>query len=79
MDTSSRILIDEGIMAERMGPGGNRMTTTLDLQMLIICNGKERTESQWTGLLKSADERLVVERVWKAKKGDGGIIEARLA
>ena len=79
MDSSSRILIDEGIMAERMGPEGNKLTATFDLQMLIICNGKERTEAQWKGLLKSADERLVVERVWKAKKGDSGIIEARLA
>jgi len=79
MDKSSRILIDEGIMDERMGPEGNRMTITLDLQMLIMCNGKERTEAQWTALLKSADERLVIEKVWKAKKGDSGIIEARLA
>ena len=79
MDSSSRILIDEGIMNERMGPEGNKMTITLDLQMLVMCNGKERTEAQWAALLKSADERLVIERVWRAKKGDIGIIEARLA
>ncbi|PUU82160.1 O-methyltransferase-domain-containing protein [Tuber borchii] len=79
MDSSSRILIDEGIMNERMGPEGNKMTVTLDLQMLVMCNGKERTEAQWAALLKSADERLVIERVWRAEKGDIGIIEARLA
>jgi len=79
MDSSSRILIDEGIMNERMGPEGNKRTITLDIQMLVMCNGKERTEAQWAALLKSADERLVIEKVWRAKRNDSGIVEARLA
>ena len=79
MDSSSRILIDEGIVDERMGPEGNKMTITVDLQMLVMCNGKERTEAQWAALLKSANERLVIEKVWRAKRNDSGIVEARLA
>jgi len=47
--------------------------------MLITFNSKERTEAQWEALLKSADERLIVEKVWRAKKDNTGIIEARLA
>ena len=79
MDSSSRILIDEGIMNEGMGPEGNKMTINVDLQMLVMCNGKERTEAQWAALLKGADERLVIEKVWRAKGNDSGIVEVRLA
>ena len=79
IDSSSRILIDECIMDERVGPGGDRMAIMKDLHMLTMYNGKERTEAQWAALLKSADKRLVVERVWRAKKDNTGIIEARFA
>jgi len=79
MDSSSRILIDESIMDERAGPEGDWMAIMKDLHMLVMFNGKERTEAQWAALLKSADERLVVERVWRTKKDNSGIIEARLA
>ena len=73
MDSSSRILMDE-----RAGPEGDWMAITKDLHMLVMYNGKERTEAQWAALLKSADERLVVEKVWRTKDNTG-IIEARLA
>ncbi|CUS10026.1 unnamed protein product [Tuber aestivum] len=79
MDSSSRILIDESIMSERMGPDGDRATIVKDLQMLIMLNAKERTEAQWAALLKGADERLVIEKLWRAKGNGNAIIEARLA
>ena len=79
MDSSSRILIDESIMDERVGPEGDRMAIMKDLHMLAMFNGKERTEAQWAALLKSADKRLVVERVWRSKKDNTGIIEAGFA
>ena len=66
-------------MNEGMGPEGNKMTINVDLQMLVMCNGKERTEAQWAALLKGADERLVIEKVWRAKGNDSGIVEVRLA
>ncbi|RPA91906.1 S-adenosyl-L-methionine-dependent methyltransferase [Choiromyces venosus 120613-1] len=79
MDSSSRILIDESIVDERMGPDGDKFAVIMDLQMLVMCNSKERTEAQWAALLKSTDERLVVEKVWRGKRGGTGIVEARLA
>ena len=79
MDSSSRILIDECIFDERVGPEADRASIMKDIHMLIMFNSKERTEAQWVALLKSADERLVVERVWRAKNDNTGIIEARLA
>jgi len=79
MDSSSRILIDESIMDERAGPEADWMAIMKDLHMLVVFSGKERTEAQWAALLKSADERLVVEKVWRTKKDNSGIIEARLA
>jgi len=79
MDSGSRILIDECILDERVGPEADRVSIMKDIHMLIMFNSKERTETQWAALLKSADERLVIERVWRAKKDNTGIIEARLA
>jgi len=76
---SSRILIDEYILHERVGPEGDRVAIAYDLHMLVLFNSKERTEAQWAALLKSADERLVVEKVWRPKGGGPGVVEARLA
>ena len=79
MDSSSRILIDESIMDERVGPEGDWWAINKDYLMLVMFNSKERTETQWAALLKSANERLVIEKVWKAKSRSTGIIEVRLA
>jgi len=66
-------------MDERAGPESDWMAILKDLHMLVMFNGKEKTEARWAALLKRADERLVVERVWRTKKDNTGIIEARLA
>lgn len=79
MDSNSRILIDECIMDERVGPEGDNLAIVKDYLMLIMFNSKERTEAQWAALLKSPKERLVVEKVWRANSGSAGIVEARLA
>jgi len=79
MDSSSRILIHEYIMDECVGPEGDRGAIAYDLHMLVLFNSKERTEAQWAALLKSVDERLVVEKVWGGRCCDTGIIQARLA
>ncbi|PWW72967.1 S-adenosyl-L-methionine-dependent methyltransferase [Tuber magnatum] len=79
MDSSSRILIDECILDKSMGPDYDRAAVKMDFQMLVMCNAKERTEAQWAELIKGADERLVVERLWRAKGNSTGIIEVGLA
>jgi len=66
-------------MDERVGPEGDRVSIVKDMHMLVMCNSKERTEAQWAALLQSADERLVVEKVWRSKKDNTGIVEAVLA
>ena len=62
-----------------MGPEGDWWGIIKDYIMLVVYSSKERTETQWAALLKSADERLVIEKVWKAKNHNMGIIEVRLA
>jgi len=79
MEPSSRILIDECIINERVGPEGDKLAIVKDYIMFIMFNSMERTEAQWAALLKSADERLIVEKVWRAKNGSTGIIEVRMA
>lgn len=76
IDSNSRILIDECIMDERVGLEGDNLAIVKDYLMLIMFNSKERTEAQWAALLKSADERLAVEKVWRAKSSSIGIVEA---
>ena len=66
-------------MDERVGPEGDWWGIIKDYLMLVMYNSKERTEAQWAALLKSADKRLVIEKVWKAKNRNMGIIEVRLA
>jgi len=66
-------------MSERVGPEGDKMAIVKDYIMFIMFNSKERTEAQWAALLKSTDERLFVEKVWRAKSGSTGIIEVGLA
>jgi len=79
MDSSSRILIEEYILHERVGPEADRMAVVFDIHMITLFNSKERTEAQWAALLKSADERLVIEKVWRLKAGERSIMEVRLA
>jgi len=65
-------------MDECVSPEGGRRAIAIDFHMLVMFSGKERTETQRAALLKSADERFVIERVCGVKRGDTRIIEVRL-
>ena len=76
--TKSRILIDDAIVPNFLGPESLRIFNLLDMYMLANLNGKERTEKQWRELFKATDERLVVKNIWEEKNGGhqgGRVIE----
>jgi 6-hydroxytryprostatin B O-methyltransferase len=65
MKPSTRILVFEGIMAE-FGEVTNaqmRITRSVDLMMLSLLNGKERTKENWMQLVENADPKLTVKNI----------------
>jgi hypothetical protein len=69
----SKILLNEYILPDT---GASPLPIGLDLSMMVMHAGIERTESQWTALLEKAG--LTVIKFWYPE-GDGeGIIEAEL-
>ena len=45
-----------------MGQTGaiTRLNTSIDMQMMAVLNGRERTREEWVRLFKDADERFVL-------------------
>ena len=75
MDVNSRLLIDE-IVLEDVGESIGRVE--MDILMLLLCNGGERSLRQWEGLLASATPSLRILKVWNAPGEQQSIIEAAL-
>lgn len=71
----SKLLITEFVLADT---GTALFPATLDVQMMGLHAGMERSEKQWRALLEEAG--LEVVRIWGEGKGRGGeaVIEARL-
>ncbi|KAL8747491.1 MAG: hypothetical protein Q9190_000658 [Brigantiaea leucoxantha] len=70
----SKVLISEFILQDdraRLFPAA------LDVQMMALHAGMERSESQWRSLLASAG--LSVSGIWQKLPGGEGVIEAMLA
>jgi hypothetical protein len=70
----SRLLIHEWILPD-VGCGFNE--AVVDLIMMQVCDGMERTESQWHELLRKTGFKI--EKIWRADVGTIGVIEAVLA
>ena len=70
----SRLLINELIVPLE---GGGLFLTHSDLNMMSICAGMERTETQWKQLLASAG--LQIEKIWTGPGETESIIEAVVA
>ncbi|KAL8956946.1 MAG: hypothetical protein Q9183_006183 [Haloplaca sp. 2 TL-2023] len=72
----SKLLINEFIIPD---VGASDFITAVDLTMMMMSGGMERTESQWRKLLASAG--LEIERIWSTN-GEGqeteSVIEATL-
>lgn len=71
----SKLLIFEYILPD---VGAALFPSLLDINMLVLLNGMERTETQWKELLSSVG--LEVVKFWynNADNNQEGLIEARL-
>ena len=71
----SKLLLNEFILPDT---GCSLLQAGLDIHMMAMHAGQERTESQWTELLGSEGFRVI--KFWSPPGGDGeGIVEAELA
>lgn len=75
MDTkSSRLLIHDFVLSDvNCGP----MEASVDLMMMTVCDGKERTEADWQELLGKAGFKI--EKIHRAQVGTSAVIEAVVA
>ena len=69
----SRLLIDEAVLPDF---GISRYEAMLDLSMMALETGAERTSKQWHELLASVG--LCIETIWPSGQGSASIIEAVL-
>ncbi|KAL8832258.1 MAG: hypothetical protein Q9170_004946 [Blastenia crenularia] len=69
----SKLLISEFVLTDT---DTALFPATLDIQMMGLHAGMERSEKQWRGLLDSAG--LEVVKIWQEVKGGEGVIEATL-
>jgi hypothetical protein len=51
----------------------------MDMLMLFLCNGMERTRSQWEELLGKVEPALRILDVWSVEGDEQSVIEACLA
>lgn len=75
MNKGSRLLINEMVLAD-IGETANRVT--MDVLMLLISNGMERTLTQWRSLLESVRPGLKIVKIWSAPGDQQSVIEAAL-
>ncbi|KAL8941855.1 MAG: hypothetical protein Q9216_001999 [Gyalolechia sp. 2 TL-2023] len=69
----SKLLISEFVLSDT---NTALFPATLDIQMMGLHAGMERSERQWRSLLESAG--LEVAKIWQEVRGGEGVIEARL-
>lgn len=67
----SRLFINELVLPDTGCPV---FGAAMDIFMMSVHAGAERTERQWRGLLESSG--LVLHKIWPAPGGGEGIIEA---
>lgn len=70
----SKLIIYEIVLPER---GATSLMTTLDLQLMNVCSGLERTEEHWKKLLEKSGLRIVA--ISRHPRAVESVIEAELA
>jgi demethylsterigmatocystin 6-O-methyltransferase len=70
----SRLLIHESVLPD---VGCGFVEAMIDLMMMQVCDGMERTESQWHELLGKTGFKIV--KIWRADVGTTAVIEAVVA
>ncbi|KAL9596013.1 MAG: hypothetical protein Q9219_006097 [cf. Caloplaca sp. 3 TL-2023] len=69
----SRLLINEWVLADR---NSGLIPATMDINMMCLFAGMERTHSQWTELLASTGLKIV--KLWGSGSNSESVIEAML-
>ncbi|KAJ5656088.1 hypothetical protein N7507_008038 [Penicillium longicatenatum] len=75
MQSYSRLLINEIVLSDT---NESLVRCDMDMLMLYLCNGMERTKTQWAGLLAKAEPPLELVDVWSVPEDQQSVIEARL-
>lgn len=73
MDKNSRLLINEFVLPNT---GTGQLQASLDIMMMTLVSGLERTEMQWRALLESIG--LEVVKIWSIMPDVEAVIEAKL-
>lgn len=73
MDENSRLLINEFVLPNT---GAGQLQASLDIMMMMLVSGLERTEMQWRDLLDSVG--LEVVRIWSIMPEVEAVIETKL-
>lgn len=73
MDKSSRLLINEFVLPNTET---SQLQASLDIMMMALVSGLERTEMQWRALLESIG--LEVVKIWSVVPEAEAVIETRL-
>jgi len=68
----SRLLINDLVLPDA---GSDLHPALLDIMMMSLCSGMERTEKQWRGLLDSVGLEIV--KVWTSEATEA-VIEAKV-
>ena len=70
----SKLLINEFVLSD---DGASLIPASLDIQMMGLHSGMERSESQWKKLLRAVG--LIVTGIYQKQLGGEGVIEAMIA
>lgn len=73
MDADSRLLINDFVIPNT---GATQLPASLDIMMMAMVSGLERTESQWRELLESVGLEIV--QIWTVIPEAEAVIETRL-
>ncbi|KAE8333323.1 O-methyltransferase-domain-containing protein [Aspergillus sergii] len=76
MQPHSRLLINEMILAD---VNESMIRSNMDMLMLFLTNGMERTQTQWNELLATVEPPLKLAQVWSATGDQQCVIETCLA
>lgn len=76
MQPQTRLLINEIVLLDT---NESLLKCDMDMLMLYLCNGMERTKTQWEELLAKVELALKLVNVWSAQGDQQSVIEAQLA
>ncbi|KAJ5689653.1 O-methyltransferase family protein [Penicillium macrosclerotiorum] len=76
MGSNSRLLINEIVLADTEE---SLVRADMDMLMLFLSNGMERTKTQWADLLARVEPPLKIVKIWSVPGDQQSVIEACLA